>query len=67
MTYMQYAKSLKTEEVERLLKCTDMTNIVQILNYASASHFSASHFIDNFRKEKGVSPKQYKKITPTVW
>ena len=59
MTYMQYAKSVKMDEAERLLKCTDMsiTEIAQILNYASTSHF-----IEDFRKEKGISPKQYKKV-----
>lgn len=58
MTFMQYAKSVKLEEAERLLKCTDMsiTDIAQALNYASTSHF-----IEDFRKQKGISPKQYKK------
>lgn len=60
MSFMQYAKSVKMEEAERLLRCTDetITEIAQVLNYASTSHF-----IEDFRKEKGVSPKQYKKMT----
>ncbi len=58
MTFMRYIKNIKTEEAERLLKCTDtsVTDIAQILNYASTSHF-----IEDFKKEKGLSPKQYKK------
>lgn len=58
MSFMQYVKNVKIDEAERLLKCTDLTvtEIAQILNYASTSHF-----IEDFRKEKGISPKQYKK------
>lgn len=58
-SFMQYVKNIKMEEAERLLKCTDktITEISQELNYASASHF-----IEDFRKEKGISPKKYKKI-----
>lgn len=58
MNFMQYVKSVKMEEAERLLKCTDktITDIAQLLSYGSTSHF-----IEDFRKEKGISPKQYKK------
>ena len=46
------------EKEERLLKCTDLsvTEIAQSLDYATASHF-----IEDFKSEKGMSPKQYKK------
>lgn len=59
MSFTQYTKSIKTEEAERLLRCTDktITEIAQIINYASTSHF-----IEDFRKEKGISPKQYRKM-----
>ena len=57
MSFIQYVKSVKISEAERLLKCTDetITNIAQILNYGSTSHF-----IEDFRKEKGITPKQYR-------
>lgn len=56
-TFTEYAKSVKIAEAERLLKCTDMsvTDIAQLLGYATSSHFA-----EDFRKEKGTSPKKYK-------
>lgn len=56
-TFTEYAKSVKIAEAERLLKCTDfsVTDIAQHLCYATASHF-----IEDFKKEKGISPKKYK-------
>ena len=58
MTFMQYIKNVKMEEAERLLKCTDktVTEISLELNYATTSHF-----IEDFRTQKGITPKQYKK------
>ena len=58
MSFTKYVKTIKTEEAERLLKCTDktITEIAQELNYSTASHF-----IEDFRKQKGITPKQYKK------
>lgn len=57
-TFTQYIKSVKIDRAERLLKCSDMsvTEIAQSLEYATTSHF-----IEDFRKEKGISPKQYRK------
>ena len=58
MPFMQYIKNVKMEEAERLLKCTDktVTEISLELNYATASHF-----IEDFRTQKGTTPKQYKR------
>ena len=59
MTFTEYAKSVKIAEAERLLKCSDcsVTDIAQHLGYATASHF-----IEDFKKEKGISPKKYKML-----
>ena len=56
-TFTRYVKSVKLAEAERLLICTDdaVADIAQTLNYVSTSHF-----IEDFRKAKGVSPKQFK-------
>ena len=56
--FTRYVKSVKMDKAERLLKCTDLsvTEIAQSLDYATASHF-----IEDFKSEKGMSPKQYKK------
>ena len=58
MTFTEYIKSVKLGEAERLLKCSNesVTDISQILNYATTSHF-----IEDFRKAKGISPKKYRK------
>ncbi len=58
MSFMQYVKSVKISEAERLLKCTEktITDIAQILSYGSTSHF-----IEDFKREKGITPKQYRK------
>lgn len=57
-TFTQYVKSVKIGIADRLLKSSDMsiTEIAHSLNYATSSHF-----IEDFRKEKGISPKQYRK------
>ena len=57
MTFSQYTKNIKCIQAERLLKCTDMsiTEIAQELGYATASHF-----IEDFKKEKHLSPKRYR-------
>lgn len=59
MTFTQYVKSVKIAEAERLLKCSDfsVTDIAQRLCYATASHF-----IEDFKKEKGISPKKYRML-----
>lgn len=58
MTFIEYTKSVKISEAERLLKCTDesITNISQALNYSTSSHF-----IEDFKRQKGVSPKKFRK------
>lgn len=58
MTFSEYAKFVKMAEAERLLKCTDqsITDIAQTLNYATSSHF-----IEDFRASKGISPLKYRK------
>lgn len=62
-TFTGYVKSVKMDQAERMLKCTDMsvTDIAQMLAYATTSHF-----IEDFRKEKGFSPKQYRKHTSEI-
>lgn len=57
-TFTQYVKSVKIDRAERLLKCSDVsvTEIAQLLDYATASHF-----IEDFRREKGMSPRRYRK------
>ena len=59
-TFTQYVKGVKLNIAERLLKISDMsiTEIAHSLNYATSSHF-----IEDFRKVKGISPKQYRKRT----
>lgn len=56
-SFTGYVKSVKMDKAERMLKCTNMsvTEIAQVLNYATASHF-----IEDFHREKGASPKQYR-------
>ncbi len=56
-TFTKYVKSVKLAEAERLLICTDdaVSDIAQVLNY-----ISPSHFIEDFRKAKGISPKQFR-------
>lgn len=55
--YLQYAKRVRLAEAERRLKCTDesVTSIAQALNYATASHF-----IEDFRSYKGITPLRYR-------
>lgn len=57
MSFTQYVKSVRMNEAVRLLKCTDetITAIAQRLHYATASHF-----IEDFRRIKGISPKRYR-------
>lgn len=57
MSFTEYTRGVKIKEAERLLKCTDesITNIAQILEYATASHF-----IKEFKKEKNMSPGKYR-------
>ncbi len=57
MSFTSYVKSVKIAEAERLLKCTDtsINDIAQNLNYATASHF-----IEDFKKIKGISPRKYR-------
>ena len=57
MTFSQYVKNIKCIQAERLLKCTDMsiTEIAQELGYATASHF-----IEDFKRDKQLSPKRYR-------
>lgn len=59
MTFGEYVKLYKMTYAERVLQCTDVsvTSIAQELNYATTSHF-----IEDFKKRKGISPKQYRKI-----
>lgn len=59
ITFTKYVKILKMEQADRLLKCTGMpiTDIAMELSYATASSF-----IEDFKKEKGVSPKKYRKF-----
>ncbi len=64
MPFTKYVKSVKLAEGERLLICTtdSVSSIAQALNYVSTSHF-----IEDFRKTKGISPKQYRnKYTKNV-
>jgi len=57
-TFTQYVRFVRLNIAERLLKNSNMsiTEIAHSLNYATSSHF-----IEDFRKEKGISPKQYRK------
>jgi len=57
-TFTQYVRSVRLNIAERLLKSSDIsiTEIAHSLNYSTSSHF-----IEDFRKEKGISPKQYRK------
>lgn len=57
MSFTSYVKSVKIAEAEKLLKCTDksINDIAQSLNYATASHF-----IEDFKKTKGISPRKYR-------
>lgn len=57
MSFTSYVKSVKIAEAEKLLKCTDrsINDIAQSLNYATASHF-----IEDFKRKKGVSPGKYR-------
>ena len=57
-TFTQYVRTVRLNIAERLLKSSDLpiTEIAHSLNYATSSHF-----IEDFRKEKGISPKQYRK------
>lgn len=57
MNFTEYTRSVKTKEAERLLKCTDksITEIAQILDYATVSHF-----IKEFKKVKNMSPGRYR-------
>lgn len=58
--FTQYVKGVKLNIAEKLLKSSDMsiTEIAHSLNYSTSSHF-----IEDFRKVKGISPKQYRKRT----
>lgn len=57
MSFTEYTRSVKIKEAERLLKCTDesITNIAQMLEYATSSHF-----IKDFQKEKNMPPGKYR-------
>lgn len=57
MSFTEYKRGIKVEEAQRLLKCTDksITYIAQELGYSTASHF-----IKDFKKEKGISPRLYR-------
>lgn len=59
-TFTQYVKNVKINIAEKLLKSSDMsiTEIAYSLNYSTSSHF-----IEDFRKVKGISPKKYRKNT----
>lgn len=59
ITFGRYVKLSRLAYAQQLLCYTDLsiTEISQELNYATTSHF-----IEDFRKEKGVSPKQYRKF-----
>lgn len=58
MSFTEYTRDVKIREAERLLKCTDesVTDIAQELEYATASHF-----IKDFEKKKGISPGKYRR------
>lgn len=60
VTFTQYVKDIRLNIAEKLLKSSDMpiTEVAHSLNYSTSSHF-----IEDFRKEKGISPKQYRKRT----
>ncbi len=60
MSFTEYTRTIKTKEAERLLKCTDstITDIAQMLDYATVSHF-----IKEFKKEKNMSPGRYRSGT----
>jgi len=63
-TFSEYKKSLKMAEAERLLKCTNdsVTDIAHALCYSSTSHF-----IQEFTKNVGISPKKYRsRISNTI-
>lgn len=59
MTFGNFVKLYRLTYAERLLQCTDLsiTTIAQELNYATSSHF-----IEDFKNRKGISPKQYRKM-----
>ncbi len=56
LTFTEYIQTVRINEATRLLQCTDdtVTTIAQTLGYASSSHF-----IYDFKKAKGISPKKY--------
>ncbi len=56
--FSAYAKNERIAAAERKLRCTDdpVTLIAQDLGYATASHF-----IEDFRRARGVSPLKYRR------
>lgn len=63
MSFTEYTRDMKIREAERLLKCTSesITDIAQELEYATASHF-----IKDFEKKKGISPGKYRRGEKTL-
>ncbi len=57
ISFTDYTKAVRINEAANLLKCTNdsITEVAQKLGYSSSSHF-----ISDFKKEKGMSPKQYR-------
>ncbi len=60
MSFSEYARSVRLAEAERRLKCTDdsVTVIASLLGYSTTSHF-----IEDFKREKGVSTKKYRNMS----
>lgn len=58
ITLTQYLNKLKINKACEFLRQTDksITEIAAIFNYSSSNHFSSS-----FKKEKGMSPKDFRK------
>jgi len=60
ITITQYLNKLKLSKASELLRGSEktITEIASVLNYSSPNHFS-----NNFKKEKGISPKDYRKYS----
>ena len=56
-SFKEYVNSVRINHAERLLVSTDMT-VTEIAH--STGYATSSHFIENFRRQKGKTPKQYR-------
>lgn len=56
--FSDYIVSLRLKEAEKRLMTTD-DSVTEIASFTGFS--SSSHFIDKFKKEKGITPYQFKK------